>query len=123
MYLCSINGTIPCGGFVGLTWAVGGSTAFLILHMAMITLPPYEDEFDKYDEPRLHMERLMKVRLVEFDLSLRILIPLEKAGINTLGDLCKQSPSSLRKIRQLGKLSVDTLEALMDRLALSFAVE
>lgn len=42
--------------------------------------PPDEiNEFDKYDEPRLHMERLLKAKLVEFDISIRILIPLEVA--------------------------------------------
>lgn len=90
----------------------------------MIVPPqPETDNFDKYDEPRIHMERLMRVRLVEFDLSLRILIPLEKAGIRTLGDLCKQTPSSLHKIPQLGSLSVEKLTKLMDWLMLPFAGE
>lgn len=76
----------------------------------MIEKPTINSEFDKYDEPRLHMERLLKVRLVEFDLSLRILCPLESAGIKTLGDLTKQTKKGLRKIHQLGKISVETLE-------------
>ena len=80
-----------------------------------------ESEFDKYDEPRIHMERLLKARLFDFDLSLRILIPLENAGIRTLGDLVKHSRASLLKIRQLGVLSVDTLEKMLDRYALSLA--
>lgn len=70
-------------------------------------------DFDKYDEPRLHMERLMKAHLVEFDLSLRILCPLESAGIRTIGDLIKHSKKSLRKIHQLGRISVDTLERFL----------
>lgn len=78
-------------------------------------------EFDKYDEPRLHMERLMKAKLVEFDLSMRILCPLEKAGIKTLGDLVKRSKKDLRKIKQLGVLAVQTLEALLKRLDLSLS--
>lgn len=56
------------------------------------------------------MERLLKARLVEFDLSLRILCPLEAAGIRTLGDLIKHSKKSLRKFHQLGRISVETLE-------------
>lgn len=67
------------------------------------------DNFDKYDEPRLHMERLLKAHLVDFDLSLRILIPLEGAGIRTLGDLVSQSRSSLRKIKNLGAVSVEKI--------------
>ena len=56
------------------------------------------DSFDKYDEPRLHMEKLMKAHLIEFDLSMRILCPLEKAGIRTLGDL--ENPERSDPVRQ-----------------------
>lgn len=79
------------------------------------------NEFEKYDEQRLHMERLMKAKLVEFDLSLRILIPLEKAGIKTLGDLVKQTRETLRKISQIGKFSVETLENFLEYHGLSLA--
>ncbi len=85
----------------------------------MITSPEVDNSFDKYDEPRLHMERLMKVRLVEFDLSLRILCPLESAGIKTLGDLCKQSKRSLRRIKNLGCISVGTLDMFLRKQGLS----
>lgn len=89
--------------------------------MPYVTPAEIEDNaFDKYDEPRLHMERLLKVKLVEFDLSLRILIPLESAGILTLGDLIKQTPANLRTIPQIGALSVGILEKLLDRLGLQF---
>ncbi len=87
----------------------------------MYITPSSDTSFDKYDEPRLHMERLLKVRLVEFDISIRILIPLEKAGIKTLGDLVHQTPDSLAKIPQVGRLSVGILQKLLDRLGLSFA--
>lgn len=79
-----------------------------------------DNEFDKYDEPRLHMERLMQARLVEFDLSLRILNPLESAGIRTIGDLTKQTNKSLRKIRQLGRISVAILERFLKYHGLAF---
>lgn len=72
------------------------------------------DSFDRYDEPRLHLECLMKAPLVDFDLSLRILIPLESAGIRTLGDLVKHTREDLRKIPQLGKISVDKIEKFLD---------
>lgn len=80
-----------------------------------------EDNFDKYDEPRLHMERLLKAKLVEFDLSLRILLPLESAGIITLGDLVGQSRKSLRGIKNLGRISIDKLEHLLSQLDLSLS--
>ena len=31
----------------------------------MYDVPSTSDEFDKYDEPRLHMERLLRAKLVE----------------------------------------------------------
>lgn len=81
----------------------------------------YTTEFAKYDEPVLHMERLLKARLVEFNISMRILCPLDSAGIKTLGDLLKQSKRSLREIKQLGKLSVETLEKFLAYHRLSLA--
>lgn len=85
--------------------------------------PTTDNSFDKYDEPRLHMERLLKAHLVEFDLSLRILIPLESAGIRTLGDLVKQSKKSLRKIKNLGRISVSHLESFLSGQGLSLCQE
>ncbi|MEI3156169.1 MAG: DNA-directed RNA polymerase subunit alpha C-terminal domain-containing protein [Muribaculaceae bacterium] len=79
----------------------------------MIVSPQPDNSFDKYDEPRLHMEQLMKARLIEFDLSMRILCPLEKAGIRTLGDLVSRTRKDLRRISQLGRLSVDTIERFL----------
>lgn len=89
--------------------------------IAMFVTPTESNEFDKYDEPRLHMERLMKAKLVEFDLSLRILILLDKAGIKTLGDLVKQTKESLHKISQIGKISVETLENFLVYYGLSLS--
>lgn len=79
------------------------------------------DSFDKYDEPRLHMEALMKAHLIEFDISMRILCPLENAGIRTLGDLTRLSKKQLKKINRLGRLSVATLERFLAYHGLNFA--
>lgn len=87
----------------------------------MFAPPPPPENLDKYEERRLHMEQLYKSHLIEFDLSMRILIPLENAGIRTLGDLAKQSKASLRRINQLGRLSVEKLDMLMERLGLELA--
>lgn len=89
----------------------------------MIANAAPDNSFDKYDEPRLHMECLLKAHLVEFDFSLKLLLPLEEAGIRTLGDLVKQSRKSLQKIPQVGRISIDHLEALLHRLGLSLAKE
>lgn len=77
-------------------------------------------DFDKYDEPRLHMERLLKAHLVEFDLPLRILLPLESAGITHLHHLVRQNRESLMEIKNLGKLGIDKLEDFLTYYGLSF---
>lgn len=86
-----------------------------------MNLPDTSSEFDKYDEPRLHMERLMKVHLIEFDLPIRILIPLDNAGIRTLGDLTRLTKKDLRKIKSLGRRSVEKLEKFLAYQKLSLA--
>lgn len=85
--------------------------------------PQPDNSFDKYDEPRLHMEALYNAHLIEFDLSMRILIPLEDAGIRRLGDLVKHKRSEIRQIKQIGRTSMACLDKLMERLALTFADE
>lgn len=82
---------------------------------------PNIKDLEKFDEPRLHMERLMKAHLIDFDISIRILIPLESAGIRTLGDLTKQTRKSLRGIKSLGKISVEKLESFLAYHRLSLA--
>lgn len=74
-------------------------------------------EFDKYDEPRIHTETLMREKLVKFDmLSLRILLRLESAGIKTLGDLLKVRRDYLLTIPQFGVTSLRKVEDFLDRL-------
>lgn len=71
--------------------------------------------FDKYDEPRLHMDRLLNARLIEFDLSARIVYPLDSHGVKTLGDLIKWSRKEIRRIKRIGVASVRRIERLMTR--------
>lgn len=74
--------------------------------------------FDKYDEPRLHMERLMRIRLIEFDLSPRIVYPLDDVGIRTLGDLTHLTRDSLKRIRNIGESAIRTIEDFLANLDL-----
>lgn len=77
------------------------------------------DTFDKYDEPRLHMKALMNTVLVDFDLSLRILIPLESAGIRTLGDLLSRPKIEIAAIPMIGVASIQKIENCLSRYNLS----
>lgn len=111
-------------GLIGLTLARGWFPSPFLnpsISVIMYCSPQIDNSFDKYDELRLHMETLHKAHLIEFDISLRILCPLEKAGIRTLGDLVKQTKKELRKIDQLGKISVDKLERFLADQGLSLA--
>ena len=89
--------------------------------MSMYSKPVISHEFDKYDEPRLHMEALLSTHLINFDISIRILITLETAGITTLGHLTSKTKTSLTAIRNLGNLSINRLEQLLHNLKLDFA--
>lgn len=87
---------------------------------AMTDYPDIKD-LEKYDEPRLHMECLLKAHLINFDIPVRILIKLEERGIRTLGDLIQQSRESLLKINNIGEISIRRLEDLLTYHKLSFA--
>lgn len=80
-------------------------------------------DFDKYDEPRLHMQKLLSAKLIEFDLSLRILIPLESAGIIRLRDIVFVKKEQLLSINRIGLTAIRELEALLERLDLSFDMD
>lgn len=81
-----------------------------------------DSDFDKYDEMRLHMEVLLSSPLIDFDISMRILIPLENAGIRRLRDLVCLSREDLLKVNRLGVKAVDEVERLLDRLGLSLGM-
>lgn len=55
----------------------------------------------------------MSVKLVEFDLPLRILIVLEAGGVRTLGDLCSKTRDDLLKIRRFGVAALRLVEKFL----------
>ena len=79
------------------------------------------DEFDKYDEMKLHMKQLLSASIVEFDLPARITYPLGDAGIRTLGDLIKHDRNSLMGIRMLGIKAVGEIEKCLNRIGLTLS--
>lgn len=85
--------------------------------------PQIENSFDEWDEPRLHMEALMRSHLIEFDLPLRLLIPLDEHGIRRLSDLVKQTPESIQGINRIGKLGLKRIEELLERYDLQFGMK
>lgn len=58
--------------------------------------------YDKYEEPRHHMEALMSASVVTLDLSARLLYPLAGAGVRTVADLVRLHRSGLRSVYNIG---------------------
>lgn len=76
-------------------------------------------EFEKYDEMRLHMEKLMSSSLIDFDIPMRIAIPLDNAGIRRLKDLVVLSREDLLAVNRVGVKAVDEIERILYQFDLS----
>ena len=94
-------------------------SVFLISLLNMYTAPTSDTNFDKYDEMRLHMQRLLSASLIEFDIPMKIIVPLDNAGIRRLKDLVCKSRKDLMKINRLGEKSLSIIERLLYQLGLS----
>ena len=69
--------------------------------------------FDLYDEPKLHMERLLRALLVEFDLEDKILYRLADNGIRTLGDLVDNDPRDLQRRCKFGQAAMSAIKKFL----------
>ncbi len=88
----------------------------------MYSTPETDTTFDKYDEMRLHMAKLFSASIIDFDIPMRIAIPLDNAGIRRVGDLVKLSRKELLKVRRLGSNGADEVEKILDRFVLSLGM-
>ena len=79
------------------------------------------DEGD--DEEILSMRQLLKTRLVDMDLSVRLLVCMKSQDIETLGDAVQYSKTDFLKFRNLGRKTLNELEELFDSLNLSFGMD
>ena len=80
-----------------------------------------KDTFDKYDEPRLHMERLLRESIVSIELPARVAFPLDDVGIRRVKDLVSQSEKSLMKIPRINVKSVSIIKNCLHHLGLSLS--
>lgn len=78
-----------------------------------------DPNFDKYDEMRLHMERLLSSSITELDMPMRIAIPLDIAGVRRLKDLVTLSKDDLLNINRIGVKAADEIERILERFGLS----
>lgn len=77
-----------------------------------------DNSFDKYDEMRLHMAQLLSASIVEFDMPMRIAIPLDNAGIRRLRDLVCLTREELLKINRIGEKAASEIESILHRFGL-----
>ena len=83
----------------------------------------YNSSIDEYDEQSLHMRQLLKMKLVDLDLSVRALNCLKSAEVDTLGDLVTYNRSDLMKFRNFGKKSLTELDDLVDSKGVHFGMD
>ena len=82
----------------------------------------YASSIDEYDEQSLHMRQLLKMKLVDLDLSVRALNCLKAAEVDTLGDLVTYNRSDLMKFRILKK-SLTELDELVEAKGVNFGMD
>lgn len=82
----------------------------------MITAPtdPQQYYFDRYDEPRQHIDALLNASVITLDIRPRLLFPLWRAGVRTVGDLLRMYRTGLRKIRNIGVGSAADIERILN---------
>ncbi|WP_185868328.1 DNA-directed RNA polymerase subunit alpha [Blattabacterium cuenoti] len=81
------------------------------------------DNRKKYNEEFLKMRTLLKSKLNDMDLSVRTKNCLKFASIETIADLVVCSRSSILKMRNFGKKSLDELEGKMKEKELHFGMD
>lgn len=85
----------------------------------MYSTPTPDTTFDKYDEMRLHMETLYSCSITDFDIPMRIAIPLDIVGVRRVGDLVKMTQEQILKVNRLGEKAVIEIEKILERFGLS----
>lgn len=99
-------------GIVGFnsTGEGGGSSSPFLVNPTMIVPAANEPCFEKYDELRLHMQAIYSSHLIDWDIPLRVLLPLERAGIVKVGDLLRLDIDALQRIPRIGIKAAKALE-------------
>ena len=89
-----------------------------------ITLESTADvESNEITEEDLRMRHLLLTKLSDMELSVRALNCLKAANIETFADLVSHQRGELMKFRNFGKKSLSEIDALVDRLKLSFGMD
>lgn len=81
-----------------------------------------KEETKEVDEEILHMRKVLKMELVDLDLSVRALNCLKAADIRTLADLVSYDVADMLKFRNFGKKSLTEIQELVKSKGLSFGM-
>ncbi|MBJ2167795.1 MAG: hypothetical protein JFR24_08010 [Muribaculaceae bacterium] len=68
------------------------------------------------------MAKLFSASIIDFDIPMRIAIPLDNAGIRRIGDLVRLTRKDLLKVRRLGSKGADEVEKILDGFGLSLGM-
>ena len=97
---------------------------FMLFSDEKITLEvPAQVESKELDEESMRMRHLLLTKLSDMELSVRALNCLKAANIETFADLVSHQRSELMKFRNFGKKSLGEIDALVDRLKLTFGMD
>ena len=66
-------------------------------------------------------EKVLEMTIEELDLSVRSFNCLKRAGINTVEDLISKSEEDMMKVRNLGRKSLDEVDAKLQSLGFSLS--
>jgi DNA-directed RNA polymerase subunit alpha len=120
---------ITTDGSISPTAALQEAAKILIYHFMLfsderITLDLIEEQQpEEFDEETTRMRTQLKTKLADLELSVRALNCLKTAEIETLGDLVELDRNELLKFRNFGRKSLTELDALLDRLKLTFGMD
>lgn len=68
-------------------------------------------------------EKVLEMTIEELDLSVRSYNCLKRAGINTVQELANKSEDEMMKVRNLGRKSLEEVQAKLDELGLGLRKE
>lgn len=113
------DGTISAKEAVGL--------AAKILHRQLNHFVELSDDIGAADiieqKEEQEEDKTLEMTIEELDLSVRAFNCLKRAGINTVEALIQKTPSDMMKVRNLGKKSLEEVEAKLASIGLSLASE
>ena len=81
-----------------------------------------KEETKEVDEEILHMRKILKMEVVDLDLSVRALNCLKAADIRSLADLVSYDVADMLKFRNFGKKSLTEIQDLVKSKGLSFGM-